>query len=87
MAIAHSRLTSQGQVSIPSEIRRKLGVTPGAVLEWHERDGEIVVRRAGRYTSEDVHNALFPKGRLKSKSSENIREGIRRNIRKRHAIG
>ncbi len=85
MAIAHSRMTSQGQISVPSEIRRKLGITPGAVLEWDERDGEIFVRRAGRYSSTDVHNALFPKGKPAPKSSEEIREGIRRNIRKRHA--
>jgi AbrB family looped-hinge helix DNA binding protein len=85
MTIAHSRLTSQGQISIPSDIRRKLGITPGAVLEWEERDGEIVVRRAGRYSFEDVHKVLFPKGKPASRSSDDIREGIRRNIRKRHA--
>jgi AbrB family looped-hinge helix DNA binding protein len=84
MAIAHSRLTSNGQISVPSEIRRKLGITPGAVLEWDERDGEIFVRRAGRYSSADVHNALFPKRKPVSRSLEGIREGIGRNIRKRH---
>jgi len=40
MALARSRLTAQGQISVPAEIRRKLGVGPGSVLEWHE-EGEI----------------------------------------------
>ena len=39
MAIAHSKLTAQGQISVPAKVRRKLGVGPGSVLEWDE-DGE-----------------------------------------------
>ena len=62
MAIARSKLTSQGQISVPAEVRRKLGVGPGSVLEWDEQGDSIVVRRVGRYTSEDVHRALFPEG-------------------------
>jgi AbrB family looped-hinge helix DNA binding protein len=85
MAIAQSKLTAQGQVSIPAEVRRKLGITSGAVLEWDERDGEIIVRRAARHSSEDIRRALFPEGKPKAHTPENIREGIRGNIRKRHA--
>ena len=43
------------------------------------------VRRAGRYTSEDVHRALFPKRGPKAKTLDQLKEGIRRSIRKRHA--
>src|SRR5438093_3681981 len=57
--IAHSRLTAQGQVSVPAAVRRRLGVGPGAVLEWSDDGGAIVVRRAGRYSSEDIHRAVF----------------------------
>ncbi|HEY4563234.1 MAG TPA: AbrB/MazE/SpoVT family DNA-binding domain-containing protein [Thermoanaerobaculia bacterium] len=59
MAIAHSKLTAQGQISVPKEVRQKLGLGPGSILEWTEEDGHIVVRRAARFTSEDVHRALF----------------------------
>jgi antitoxin PrlF len=59
MALAQSKLTSQGQISVPAEVRRKLGVGPGSVLEWNEEGDTIVVRRAGRYTSQDIHEALF----------------------------
>jgi AbrB family looped-hinge helix DNA binding protein len=61
MAIAQSKLTAQGQISVPAEVRKRLGVGPGSVLEWEEQDDKIVVRRAGRYTSEDVHKALYPR--------------------------
>jgi AbrB family looped-hinge helix DNA binding protein len=59
MPIAYSKLTAQGQISVPAEVRRKLGIGPGSLLEWDAEDEKIVVRRAGRYTSQDVHRALF----------------------------
>ena len=85
MALAQSKLTVQGQISVPAEIRRKLGVGPGAVLEWDEDGGQIVVRRASRYTSEDIHRALFPKGAPGPRPLEELKEGVRRYIRRRHA--
>jgi antitoxin PrlF len=85
MTIAHSKLTSQGQVSVPAEVRRKLGVHPGSILEWDEEEGRIVVRRAGSYTSEDLHRALFPQGPPRRRSVEEMKEGLRRYVRKRHA--
>lgn len=83
--IAHSKLTAQGQVSVPAAVRRRLGVGPGAVLEWDDDGGAIVVRRAGRYSSDDVHRALFPKRAPKARTLEQLKEGIRRHARKRHA--
>jgi antitoxin PrlF len=84
MALAHSRLTAQGQISVPAEIRKKLGVGPGAVLEWDEENGQVVVRRAGRYSSEDIHRALFRKP-PETKSLHDLKEGVRRYIKGRHA--
>jgi antitoxin PrlF len=85
MAIAHSRITSQGQISVPAGVRKRLGVGPGAVLEWDDANGEIVVRRAGRYTSAEVHAALFPGAAPQPKSAEEIKDGVRTRLRKRHA--
>ena len=86
MAIAHSRLTAQGQISVPAEVRKKLGVGPGSVLEWDEQNDQVVVRRAGRYTSNEVHDALFPEQGSK-KSPADVKDAIRKYIRKRHARG
>ena len=85
MAIAHSKVTAQGQVSVPAAVRRKLGIGPGSALEWHEEGEKVVLRRAGRYTSEDVHRALFPKRRSKARTVEDMRAGVRRYMKKRHA--
>ena len=85
MAIAHSKITAQGQISVPADVRRKLGVGPGSVLEWEEDGDKIVVRRAGRFTSEDIHRELFGAKKLKTRSVEEMKEGIRRYARKRYA--
>jgi AbrB family looped-hinge helix DNA binding protein len=84
MAIAKSKLTAQGQISVPAEVRQRLGVGPGSVLEWDEQDDQVIVRRAGRYTSEEVHRALFPQGGSEVRPID-AKEGIRKYIRKRHA--
>ena len=87
MAIAHSKLTAQGQISVPAQVRRKLGIGPGSVIEWHAEGEDVVVRRAGRYSSLDIHRALFGRRAPKPRTLAELREGIRRYIRKRHARG
>jgi antitoxin PrlF len=84
MALAHSKLTAQGQISVPANVRRKLGVGPGSVLEWDDEGDQVVVRRAGRYTSEDVHRSLFP-SRPKPKTLAEMKDGVRQHIKQRRA--
>jgi len=72
-------------VSVPAEVRRRLGIAAGSVLEWDEDGGQIVVRRAGRYSSEDIHGTLFPEGSTKPRTLDELKEGIRQYIRKKHA--
>jgi antitoxin PrlF len=84
MALAHSKLTAQGQISVPASVRRKLGVGPGSVLEWDDAGDHVVVRRVGRFTSEDVHRALF-RTQPRSKTLSELKEGLRLAARKRRA--
>jgi bifunctional DNA-binding transcriptional regulator/antitoxin component of YhaV-PrlF toxin-antitoxin module len=82
MALGYSKLTAHGQISM---VRSKLGVSPGSVLPWIEEDGKIVVRRAGRFSSEDLHRALFPKGAPKPRALEEMKKGVARHIKGRNA--
>lgn len=84
MAIAESKLTAQGQISVPAEIRRRLGLGPGSILEWDDEGGSIVVRRAGRFSSEDLHETLFPQPPKKRSLSE-LKAGPGRYAKRRHA--
>ena len=86
MKIAQSKVTAQGQISVPAEIRRKLGIGPGSVLEWDEQGDRVVVRRVGRFSCQDVQNALFPE-KARSKPVADVKDAIRKYIRKRHARG
>jgi antitoxin PrlF len=85
MALAHSRLTAQGQVSVPAEVRRRLGIGPGSVIEWEQEGDKLVVRRAKKYTMQDLHSALFPDGPPTRKSDEELQEGIRKHMQRKHA--
>ncbi len=82
MPLLRSKVTAQGRTTIPAEIRRKHGIGPGSVLEWHIEGDAVVVRKA-RYTSWDIHRALFPK-RPRAHSLEELKEGIADYIREKH---
>jgi AbrB family looped-hinge helix DNA binding protein len=85
MTIARSKLTAQGQISVPAEVRRRLGVGPGSVLEWDAEGEQIIVRRSARYSSEDVHRAVFVEGRPRRRTLGELKGGIRKHVRTRHA--
>jgi antitoxin PrlF len=85
MVLAHSRITSQGQISVPAEVRRKLGLEPGTTLEWEEANGQIVVRRAGRYSFADIRAALFPHGAPPPRSDAELKKGVADYLRRKHA--
>lgn len=82
--IATSRLTAQGQVSVPAEVRKRLGLVPGSSLDWSDEGGKLVVRKAGKYTFEDVHKLLFPNGPPKGPPVD-VKKAIAAYIRKKHA--
>ncbi|HEX3583044.1 MAG TPA: AbrB/MazE/SpoVT family DNA-binding domain-containing protein [Thermoanaerobaculia bacterium] len=84
MSLPQSKVTSQGQISVPAEIRRKLGIGPGSVLEWEEQGDRVIVRRAGLYSSEDIHHAVFSQV-PKRRSLDDFDKGIAEHMRKKHA--
>jgi AbrB family looped-hinge helix DNA binding protein len=40
------RVTSKGQITIPLEIRDRLGIQPGSVVEFELVDGAVLVRKS-----------------------------------------
>ena len=85
MPLAQSKLTARGRISVPVEIRRKLRVGPGSILEWDEKNGDVIVRKAGRHTSVEVHLVLFADGSPKRKASASMKKGIGKFVRQKHA--
>lgn len=84
MKTVESKITSQGQVSVPAHIRRKLGLSPGSRIEWFERGNDVIVRRAAKYSSRDIHKAVF--GKVPHQMSlDDMDEGIRSRMRRNYA--
>ena len=84
MPLAHSRLTAQGQISVPANVRRKLGIGPGSILEWDEEGGAVVVRRSGRHSSADIHRAVFARPPQPRTLAE-MKAGVLRDVKRRRA--
>ena len=85
MIIARSAITAQGQISVPAEVQKKLGAGPGSILEWDESNDQIVVRRAGRHSSMDIHAVLFADKKPGKGPTASVKDGIREHLRKKHA--
>jgi len=88
MLQAQSKLTSQGQVSVPAAICQFLNLTPGAVLEWSEEGGRVTVSRAVRHSTAEVHAALFGDAAptdARAKTPAELKQGIRQHMKQRHA--
>ena len=84
MERVQSKITSQGPVSIPAPIRQKLGLAPGSKVEWCVEGDDVIVRRAARYNSRDIHDALFDAA-PGPRTVEEMKQGIRRHVRRQHA--
>lgn len=62
-----SSVTSKGQVTIPAELRAKLGIQPGDRVGFLEEDGRIVLQRQATAIS-----PVF--GMIKAKRSVSLKE-------------
>lgn len=82
MSLARSRITSQGQISVPAEIRRRLGVGPGSVVEWDVEGEKITIKRIGRYNFEDIRSLFDGAQKL---GPDDVKEGIRKHMREKYA--
>lgn len=87
MKTIRSRITAQGQISIPAPIRKKLGLGPGSVIEWeaNQEEASVTVKKAAEYDLEDLHKVVFPDGPPKPISLEEMHKAIVNYMRKKHA--
>jgi AbrB family looped-hinge helix DNA binding protein len=60
MLVATSKVTNQGQISVPAEVRKDLGIRAGTELIWdRNEDGDYTVRPK-RFTLADLHRMVGP---------------------------
>ena len=58
MLIAMSKVTKQGQISVPVEVRRDLGIRPGTELIWDRKENGEYMVRPKRLTLADLHEMV-----------------------------
>jgi AbrB family looped-hinge helix DNA binding protein len=88
MQKVQTKLTSQGQVSVPAAVRSFLHLMPGSVLVWSQDGERIVVERATRHSTAEVHQALFPDAASvieSAKTLNELKQGIRVRMQRQHA--
>lgn len=86
MSLARSRITAQGQVSVPAAVMKRFGISPGDYIDWELRDGNLLVRRVGTYTLGDVATALDLQEGVLHKTGPELLEGVKERMRRRHAV-
>lgn len=85
MRLAKSRLTSQGQISVPVEVRKRLGVAPGGAITWEELDnGDIVVRRGDKLSFEEVRARFAHLRGPRPVSVEEMKRAVAKHVSAKH---
>ena len=84
MKVLQSRITAQGQISVPAAVRRRLALVPGSIFEWGVKQDLATVRRVGSHSFEALHRTLFQQ-EPPARSLEDLKNGIRQQMRDRHA--
>jgi len=74
-----SKITVKGQVTIPKKVRDELGVTPGDVIVFTKKGGDIVIKPAG--TLLDLKGVIVSPKKIKDWNG--VRKNIKRSIAKR----
>jgi len=54
------RVNARGQITIPAELRRKLGAKPGMLISWSEERGRLVLTPVERLLDE-IQGFLKPR--------------------------
>ncbi len=77
-------LTSKGQVTIPKEIRQRLGLRQGDQLIFHfDESGRLTVEPASRNLLGDLPGLLHHRAGKRPATIEEMDEAVRKAARKR----
>jgi antitoxin PrlF len=70
-----AKVTSKGQVTIPKQVRDKLGVQPGEGIGFEEKDGIFIIRKAVKKSPFDKWIGKLRK--LKREKSDAVLDDLR----------
>ena len=71
--MATAKITSKGQITLPKEVRRRLGIGPGDQVEFVEENGKYVLKKIVKVFPFDAYVG-FLKSQRGSDTDQIIRE-------------
>ena len=77
-------LTSKGQITLPKEIRDRLGLDAGAMLDFQLLPDDTITARAVKPNARSIRG-LLKSPHSKALTLEQMDEGIARHLRDKHA--
>jgi AbrB family looped-hinge helix DNA binding protein len=69
-------VSQRGQITLPSDVRKRLGIKEGAVLTLEERKGELVLRPAAVFEIEMYSDSQISSWVEKDKIDETSRKKL-----------
>ena len=75
------RVTARGQITIPSELRKRLGIMPGTRLNWIEEKGRLVLVPITARGVKEAKGFLKPTPGMPSAFEESIKKRARERQR------
>ena len=77
MLIGISKVTSQGRISVPAEVRKDLGASTGTELVWDRQENGDYLVRPKLVTLDDLHQLLGePAARLTDQELKEARQAF-----------
>jgi AbrB family looped-hinge helix DNA binding protein len=74
-------VSSDGRITIPAQLRKRLGIRPGARFNWIEENGRLVLIPMTMRAIKEAMGFLKPKPGQPSMSEELLKEGARERRR------
>lgn len=71
-----SRVSEKGQVTIPKHLRDRLGIRPGAVLDFQEQKGRLVATKVSARDPVDAVYGVLKLNRPTDELLEELRGGV-----------
>ena len=76
-------VSSRGQITLPADFRKRLGIKPGGVVIIEDRDGELVVRPAAVIAVESYSERQIAEWDADDQLSDSERAAIRQQLPRR----
>ena len=89
MEMSIAKVTSQGQITIPADIRKLLGIQPGGKVVFIQDGNRVMMANATIEAFEQMHAAFAPEaGRLGLKDEQDVVDLVKqvRAVRRKEAV-